>query len=129
MKLIDNLRDLPWLAGLWLFDKLADPEPETEADRVNARVREARREQLGRAGLLPEIPIGPLVPIPGEWYFGIPCRRCGERVALLPDASRGQGPVVYRGSRWRLYRRRCPRGHLMLYRLRALRRFQWLPAK
>ena len=125
-----DIRDLPWLAGLWLLDKLAGPEPETEADRINARIREACQEELRRVfpDLLPKaealVEDGPLVPTPGDWYIGIPCRRCGEMVPLLPDLSCGKGPISFRGSRWRWYRRRCPRGHLVWFRLRKLRRFE-----
>lgn len=116
MKLID-------LLPLWLVDVIVGAEPETDADRI----REARRERLRKAlpGLLPE-DYGPLAPISREWYFGIRRWRCHEMVALLRDASCGKGPIVYRGSRWRLHRRRCPRGHLLLFRLRAMRRFQWV---
>lgn len=100
---LDRVRDLPWLFGLWLLDKLAGPEPETETDRINARIREAHREQLTHAfpGLFRETNLrteyGPIVPIAGEWYVGVRCWRCGEMVAMLPDASRGQGPVAYPG--------------------------------
>ena len=107
-------------AFLWLLDKIAGAEPETEADRI----REARRKRLRGAfpGLLPED--DRVSTIPREWYLGVRCWRCSEMVALLPDHSRGEGPISFCGSRWRFYRRRCPRGHLLLFRLRALKRFR-----
>jgi hypothetical protein len=44
-RLLDWLRDLPMLAGLWLLDRAAGPYPETEADRI----RQRRKERLRRA--------------------------------------------------------------------------------
>ena len=39
------LRDAPILARLWLFDRIAGPYPETEADRI----REREKDRLQRA--------------------------------------------------------------------------------
>ena len=46
------ISDLPIIARLWLFDRIAGPFPETEADRI----RERRKERLRRA--FPDIDIG-----------------------------------------------------------------------
>jgi hypothetical protein len=66
-----------------------------------------------------------LVPVPGEWYFGVRCWRCGEMMLLLLDHSRGEGPISFRGSRWRWLRRRAREDICYGFRLRALRRFEW----
>ena len=64
-------------------------------------------------------------PVPGDWYFGVPCSHCGEMVLVLPDLSGGRLSLSFemRGS----VERRCLRGHLTSFRLDDLRRFQWRP--
>ncbi len=132
VNLADRLRDAPIRAALWLLDRLLGPYPDTLADEI----RERRRERLRKAfpGLFPEDRGSPAPvagedrepPVPGEWYLGVPCSRCGEMVLVFPDASRGEGSISFESRD--VLRRRCVRGHLTTFRADELRRFQWWPA-
>jgi hypothetical protein len=67
--------------------------------------------------------------MPGQWYLGVRCAECEEMVLVMTDASRGIGPIRFEAAtpEGEVIRERCVAGHWNVFRLDAMRRFQWYP--
>lgn len=65
-------------------------------------------------------------PIPGEWYLGVPCSLCDEKVLYAPDISQGHGKLAFFEAHKKV-QDCCVRGHLTSFWLDEMQRFRWRP--